>query len=349
MSGSRRDKVVGRIADHLAARQVGHPLRVAVDGISASGKSTLAAELVAAVESRGRPAIHLSTDDFHHPRAHRYRQGRGSAAGYYEDAFDLVSLARLVLVPLGPGGDGTYRPRLLDLENDVRLDDQTATAPADAIVIVDGSFLQRPELADCWDEVVFVDTCFEVARERGARRDAEMFGSRERAEIALDTRYHAACRLYLDALDPVGSATVVLGNDDTDQPQLRRIGGKADETVHLFSYGTLRQPEVQLSSFARLLDGTPDTLIGFRSGWVTITEPDVVTASGSDRHPIVRHTGNAGDSVPGTVFTISPVELANADDYEVDDYRRRLTRLGSGMEAWVYVASDEAGDARSVG
>ena len=31
----------------------------------------------------------------------------------------------------------------------------------------------------------------------------------------------------------------------------------------LFSYGTLQQPAVQLSTFGRLLQGTPDELLGF--------------------------------------------------------------------------------------
>ncbi|WP_327341046.1 hypothetical protein OG384_37395 (plasmid) [Streptomyces sp. NBC_01324] len=76
-----RDQVIGRIADHLTAQDPGHPLRVAVDGITAAGKTTLARALVSAVAGRGRPALHLSMDGFHHPRAHRHRQGRDSAVG----------------------------------------------------------------------------------------------------------------------------------------------------------------------------------------------------------------------------------------------------------------------------
>jgi gamma-glutamylcyclotransferase (GGCT)/AIG2-like uncharacterized protein YtfP len=41
--------------------------------------------------------------------------------------------------------------------------------------------------------------------------------------------------------------------------------------------------------------------------------------------------------VPGTVFEISAAELAAADEYEVDDYRRVLVPLDTGKQAWVYV------------
>jgi len=35
-------------------------------------------------------------------------------------------------------------------------------------------------------------------------------------------------------------------------------------SVLLFSYGTLRQPEVQLANYRRLLEGEPDSLSGYR-------------------------------------------------------------------------------------
>ncbi|MGW7459931.1 hypothetical protein [Streptomyces sp. NPDC054797] len=219
-----RDQVIGRIADHLAARDPGHPLRVAVDGITAAGKTTLARALASAVAGRGRPAIHLSMDGFHHPRAHRHRQGRDSAVGYYQDAYDLPAFARTVLTPMGPGGDRRYRGRIIDLASDRQIDEPPATAPAQAVLIVDGSFLQRSELAHLWDEVVFADTSFPVARRRGTTRDAALFGGLEQAENAFDHRYHAACRQYLAEADPATRASIVIGNDDVDHPELRRIG-----------------------------------------------------------------------------------------------------------------------------
>lgn len=331
-----RARVLGRVADHLAQRSVGHPLRVAVDGITAAGKTTLARELAAAVAARGRPAAHLSMDGFHHPRAHRHRQGRDSATGYYEDAYDFATFASSVLDPLGPGGDRRYRRALLDLAADAPVDEPPVTAAEDLVLVVDGSFLQR-DLT--WDEVVFVDTAFDLARDRGTRRDAGMFGGVGQAGRAFDVRYHAACRQYLAEVDPVRHATVVVGNDDPGHPVLRRIGGQADATVRLFSYGTLQLPSVQAEHFGRHLAGEPDVLPGHRQEWVTITDPAVVAVSGTDRHPVVRHTGEDADKTPGTVLALTTAELAAADMYEVDDYRRVLVTLASGTEAWVYLGA----------
>lgn len=107
--------------------------------------------------------------------------------------------------------------------------------------------------------------------------------------------------------------------------------------IHLFSYGTLQQEGVQLSSFGRLLQGTPDAMPGFRKSMIEITDPDVIRASGSNFHPIVVPSGDFGDEVAGTVFKITARELAAADAYEVSDYKRIEVRLKSGIDAWVYV------------
>jgi uridine kinase len=336
ITASPRDRVLGRIADHLASVRPGRPVRVAVDGITAAGKTTLARELTAAVVSRGRPAAHLSMDGFHHPRAIRHRQGRDSADGYYADAYDFASFSRLVLEPLGPGGSRRYRQRIIDLASDTAIDEPPVLGAEDLVLIVDGSFLQR-DLT--WDEVVFVDTPFEVAHERGTRRDTSLLGGLDQARRAFEQRYHAASRRYLDEVGPADRASVVVGNSDIANPVLRRIGGPADAVVNLFSYGTLQTPSVQIEHFGRTLVGKEDELPGYRQDWVTITDPDVIAVSGTDRHPIVRHTADPTDATAGTMLEVTTAELAAADIYEVDDYRRALVRLRSGVDAWVYLAS----------
>jgi gamma-glutamylcyclotransferase (GGCT)/AIG2-like uncharacterized protein YtfP len=110
-----------------------------------------------------------------------------------------------------------------------------------------------------------------------------------------------------------------------------------ERTELLFSYGTLRQREVQLSTFGRELDGRPDAIVGYELDYVTITDPHVIATSGSDRHPILLPSDRAGAAIEGTVFTVSETDLAAADEYEVDDYRRVAVPLRSGEQAWVYV------------
>jgi gamma-glutamylcyclotransferase (GGCT)/AIG2-like uncharacterized protein YtfP len=105
----------------------------------------------------------------------------------------------------------------------------------------------------------------------------------------------------------------------------------------LFSYGTLRQPEVQRAVFGRVLDGWADAVAGYTAETLVITDPAVVATSGSDRHPVLRPAPDPAATVPGTAFRVDTADLEAADRYEVDDYIRVRLPLLSGPEAWVFV------------
>lgn len=110
----------------------------------------------------------------------------------------------------------------------------------------------------------------------------------------------------------------------------------------LFSYGTLQQDNVQIDTFGRLLKGEKDRLVAYQMDEIRITDPAVLKASGKEFHPILRYTGNAGDQVDGTVFEITAEELAQADSYEVDAYKRVEAKLLSGNHAWIYAAAQDS-------
>ncbi|MBM3737210.1 MAG: gamma-glutamylcyclotransferase [Acidobacteria bacterium] len=91
----------------------------------------------------------------------------------------------------------------------------------------------------------------------------------------------------------------------------------------LFSYGSLQQDSVQMSTFGRLLSGERDGLPGYE-------------ASMAGPNANARFTGG-GETLPGVVFEITDAELAAADEYEEpDSYTRRQVTLASGKQAWVY-------------
>lgn len=110
------------------------------------------------------------------------------------------------------------------------------------------------------------------------------------------------------------------------------------DTHRVFSYGTLRQADVQHSLYGRAVPTTDDELVGYRLEWLRIADPAVIATSGSDRHPILR-PGGPEDRVAGSCLELSDDELRATDDYEVDDYARREAVLASGRSAWVYLAA----------
>jgi gamma-glutamylcyclotransferase (GGCT)/AIG2-like uncharacterized protein YtfP len=114
----------------------------------------------------------------------------------------------------------------------------------------------------------------------------------------------------------------------------------------IFSYGTLQEDAVQLSTFGRLLQGQRDELPGFESSWVRIQDPQEAAASGRTHHANVTFNGRSGSRVRGTVFEITDAELAAADRYEqAAEYVRISARLVSGKQAWVYVDAGSAPEA----
>jgi len=106
---------------------------------------------------------------------------------------------------------------------------------------------------------------------------------------------------------------------------------------HLFSYGTLKQENVQLETFGRILEGSNDVLQRYCLEEIEITDEFVLKTSEKSFHPILFFTDHEEDEVKGAVFKITSTELLKADSYEVDDYERVEVILKSGIKSWVYV------------
>jgi uridine kinase len=211
-------QLVSGLASRLAEVQLPHPLRVGIDGPCGSGKSTLARALVEAIAKLGRCAIHVDSDGFHNQREVRYRQGRDSARGYYEDAYNFDALTTRVLAPLGPGGSRIYATKVHDMATDNLETGLTAAAPQDAVVVFDCTFIQRGTLRDWWDEVIYLHVSRHVALERGVARDAAILGGIAGARRAYEQRYMAACDIYIREENPAERASILLEYDDPQRP-----------------------------------------------------------------------------------------------------------------------------------
>ncbi len=224
MTETTRASVLSELAGAIAGFKPERTIRVAIDGRTASGKTTLANELAEHLQGSGRQVIRTSIDGFHRPKAERYARGRYSAEGYYYDARDLDAINRLLLAPLGPDGNRWYRTASHDLASDQYIEQAPQLASQTAILIVDGTFLQRPELAGNWDLTVFVETRQEVSEGRGITRDTELLGGEAAARQFYAERYKPAYELYAGLCAPASSADVVISNDDFDHPEMRLNG-----------------------------------------------------------------------------------------------------------------------------
>jgi|SRR5215467_6829179 len=209
-----REMALSQLAEMIFSISHDHPLRVAIDGIDAAGKSMLADELVPLLERRGRPVIRASIDGFHRTRRERYQRGQDSAEGYYEDSFDYNSLREVLLQPVGPGGNRQFQRAVFDFHTDTPLPMRLEEAAPNAILLFDGVFLLMPVLNDLWDYRIFVHVDFEVALQRAIVRDQALFGSAEAVKARYLQRYIPGQRLYLKEVHPRERADVVVENND---------------------------------------------------------------------------------------------------------------------------------------
>ena len=219
----QRERFLAVLTERILALPGQGIARVAVTGVDGAGKTRLADELAGRLNAAGLAAIRVSLDGFHNPRSVRYARGRHSPEGYYRDSFDLVAFRTEVLAPLGPGGSRRYRSAVFDHRTDARLDSPVEDALDPAVLIVDGVFLLRPELADDWDLSIFLDVPFDLAFERMALRD----GVPADSTAGMYRRYREGQRLHFAECRPKARADLLVDYSDFDRPEIvaDRCGG----------------------------------------------------------------------------------------------------------------------------
>lgn len=188
---------------------------LAIDGRDGAGKTMLGDALRVAFARAGVAAYRASLDDFHRPREFRHRQGRTSPKGYYEDAFDIELLDRILLQPFRMGGSTGFVTRAFDLVEDRAVDMEWTTAGPDAVLILDGVFLARPALRGKLHFLLRVEAS---DAERGARlhrRD----GTHPLVADPSHDRYRIAHERYEQASDPVRAADMLIDATDWREPR----------------------------------------------------------------------------------------------------------------------------------
>lgn len=190
------------------------PLLVTVDGIDAAGKTVLAGELADKLRGSGAQVIEASIDDFHNPRAIRYKRGAESPEGYYRDSFNLAALKTLLLDPLKTG-DLRYKAKAFDYTIDKGIVSPLMDAELGSILVFDGVFTHQSELRDYWDYSIYLHIDEEESIKRGLIRNPR---DEDEARRRYEVRYIAGQRLYQAEAEPRKHANIVIDNNDPENP-----------------------------------------------------------------------------------------------------------------------------------
>jgi uridine kinase len=210
-----RRRLIVSIAEKLPRPQDRVAL-IGIDGVDGAGKSVFADELARELQTTGATVVRASIDSFHNPRDVRYRQGKESPSGFFEDSFDYAALRREIFDPLSTGGDGRIRTAVFDYRIDAptRLP-QTVCKPG-SVLVFDGIFLLRPELRGVWDASIFLHVDFAETFKRMAVRDgcpADPYAPQNRRYVEGQTIYLQRCR-------PQDAASFVIDNTNLESPGL---------------------------------------------------------------------------------------------------------------------------------
>ena len=215
-AAGRRAEVLGELAAAVAALPRGRRV-VALDGVDGAGKTVLGRELAALVRPH-REVHRASVDGFHRPAAQRYARGR-TPEGFYRDSYDHAAIRTRLVEPFRVGLP--WLRAVHDVEAEAAVDTGPEPPPGpDAVLLVDGIFLHRPELADLWDASVWVEVPFEVSVPRGNARFGELAAQAADPASEVNARYVGGQRLYLAEVAPAARATWVLDNTDLAAPVL---------------------------------------------------------------------------------------------------------------------------------
>lgn len=214
----QRSEAILTVKNHILAATGKRPFRVGIDGVDCAGKTSLADELAISLAAGGRHVIRASIDGFHNPRAVRYRQGRSSPRGYFEDSFDWAAVLSNLLLPLGPGGSRWYRTAVFNHKTDLPLQTPKQKAPESCVLIFDGVFLHRPELLPHLDFTIFVAADFAVTIERAFQRDRSLFQTIDEVKRMYESRYIPGQELYFAECNPLEKANLVFQNNDLQNP-----------------------------------------------------------------------------------------------------------------------------------
>ena len=203
-----RRELLDALSDEFLANYARGRTMIAIDGLDGAGKTRFADDFAQRLGRNGHAVFRASIDGFHRPRAERHARGVDSPIGYYEDSFDYDLFRRVLIEPFRMAGSAGFVTAAFDVARDTPVEMEWTTGPQDATLVVDGVFLNRPELRGLWNWSVWLEVPVEVADARLIARDGR----------GLTARYLGGQELYLAQARPRAAASAIVDNTDANRP-----------------------------------------------------------------------------------------------------------------------------------
>ena len=176
---------------------------IGIDGGGGSGKTTYAYKLQRQV--KGSIIVHL--DEFIHKRVVRYNEEYEEWYCYYHLQWRYDYLIQKLLQPLKSGLAVNEKIEVYNKETDSYIL-REIEIPVGKTVIIEGVFLQRPELRPYFETVIYLDVDQETRLKRISDRDTYL-GSKEEIALRYEKRYFPAEEKYIEQCNPLALADLI--------------------------------------------------------------------------------------------------------------------------------------------
>lgn len=123
---------------------------IAIDGTDAAARTAFADDLAAVFREDEKHVFRASLRYFQHSRAEQQRLAPDTTERQYLVGYDYSALRRVLVEPFRLGGSTGFVTEEFDPDRDTWIQPTWQTAPADAILIIDGDCINRPELHGLW-------------------------------------------------------------------------------------------------------------------------------------------------------------------------------------------------------
>lgn len=183
-------------------------LVIGIDGLGGAGKSTISEELYRMLKNDKYNATLLHIDDFIHCRKIRYNDNYLEWECYYKLQWRYDYFLNNVIYPLRNSTEYCHHIELYDKANDTYFT-KKVNFSIGSIVIVEGVFLQRPELKEAFDYVIYIDVSEKERLNRVLKRDSYI-GNVQQIKEKYINRYFPAERFYIKNCCPVDRANYVI-------------------------------------------------------------------------------------------------------------------------------------------
>ncbi len=183
---------------------------VAIDGLGGSGKTTITKSIAENLKTKGCNPVIIHIDDFIQPKSVRYNEKYEEWFCYYHLQWRYKYLIENILCPIHDGEKMIDRKIELYHKDTDEYEVKSFKYDSDkSLLLIEGVFLQRPELRNFFNYVLYLDIPKDIRLERVIKRD-RYIGNDQQIVDKYKTRYFPAEEKYISTCCPKDNADLVI-------------------------------------------------------------------------------------------------------------------------------------------